>query len=154
MNPSCCVSVWVDVFYLACKTRKAFAIIAKEGTGQDILMTLGDRLRELRKQRGWTQKETAEKLGVHVRHYNRYENDQVEPPSKALKALAQLFEMTVEELLEANAREHFESLIPDAELFEQFQEVARLEKEDRDAVKRILSALIMNRKMQTMLVHQ
>lgn len=117
-------------------------------------MTLGDRLRELRKQRGWTQKETAEKLGVHVRHYNRYENDQVEPPSKALKALAQLFEMTVEELLEANAREHFESLIPDAELFEQFQEVARLEKEDRDAVKRILSALIMNRKMQTMLVHQ
>lgn len=111
-------------------------------------MTLGDRLQNLRKEKVWTQQGLADELGVHRRQLSRYENDVVRPPKKTMRRLAEILHITVEELLEQDARENLTRLIPDPELLQQFQEAALLEEEDRMAVKRILAALIMKRKMQ------
>lgn len=111
-------------------------------------MTLGERLQDLRKEKGWTQNALADELGVHRRQLSRYENDVLQPPKKQLRRLAEIFQITIEELLHQDAREKLTRLIPDPELLQQFQEAALLEEEDRMAVKRILAALIMKRKMQ------
>lgn len=63
---------------------------------------LGERLKELRKERGWTQKQCAEKIGLNSVTYLHYENAQREPPLQVLVELARLFGVSVDFLLGLN----------------------------------------------------
>lgn len=56
-------------------------------------------LRELRGERGWSQSELAEKLGTTQRRVSYWENGKIEPDLSALIALADLFELTIDELI-------------------------------------------------------
>ena len=56
------------------------------------------RLREVREQRGWTQVDLAEKVGVTERTVGRWERGEAFPTSYALTKLCMLFNMTQEEL--------------------------------------------------------
>ena len=60
---------------------------------------LGKRLKELRNEKGLTQKEVAEKLGLHSVTYLHYEKDEREPPLKVLAELATFFEVSTDYLL-------------------------------------------------------
>ena len=63
----------------------------------DIL--LGKRLKELREEKGLTQKEIAKKLNLHSVTYLHYEKDQREPPLKVLAEIALFYEVSVDYLL-------------------------------------------------------
>ena len=63
----------------------------------DIL--LGSRLKELREEKGLTQKEVAAQLGLHSVTYLHYEKDQREPPLKILAEMAAFFEVSTDYLL-------------------------------------------------------
>lgn len=117
-------------------------------------MSAGERIRKLRKSRGWTQDELAERAGMNGRHLSRFETGQLEPPLRTLRRIAEAFEVPVEELTEENPQERLATLVPDPELLEQFQVLSRMDEEDRKAVKRVLSAVIMRDQMQKMLVGQ
>lgn len=119
----------------------------KLSNNRDLLMTLGERIRELRTVKGWTQDELAERAGLNGRHLSRFENDHVRPRAQTLRSLAEAFGTTVEELQSPNAKEDVASLIPDQELFHQFQAVCQMDQQDIEAVKRILSALIVKNKI-------
>ena len=60
---------------------------------------LGKRLRELREERGLTQKEVAKALNLNSVTYLHYEKDQREPPLVLLAAMAIYFETTTDFLL-------------------------------------------------------
>ena len=60
---------------------------------------LGKRLKELREERGLTQKQVAESLNLHSVTYLHYEKDQREPPLSVLAAMAIYFEVSVDYLL-------------------------------------------------------
>lgn len=60
---------------------------------------LGKRLKELREQRGLTQKEVAEALGIHSVTYLHYEKGHHEPPLSLLVDMAKFFGETVDYLL-------------------------------------------------------
>ena len=85
-------------------------------------MSVGERIRKLRKARGWTQDELAEHSDMNGRHL------------RSQQALA--------------------NLVPDPELLQQFQVLSRMDEEDRNAVKRVLAAMVMRGQMQKMLVGQ
>lgn len=63
----------------------------------DIL--LGKRLKELREERGLTQKEVAKALNLNSVTYLHYEKAQREPPLVILAAMAIYFETTTDYLL-------------------------------------------------------
>ena len=63
----------------------------------DIL--LGKRLKELREEKGLTQKEVAKKLNLHSVTYLHYEKDQREPPLKVLMEMAIFFDVSTDYLL-------------------------------------------------------
>ena len=63
----------------------------------DIL--LGKRLKELREEKGLTQKEIADKLNLHSVTYLHYEKDQREPPLKILMEMALFFDVSTDYLL-------------------------------------------------------
>lgn len=60
---------------------------------------LGQRLKELRQENGYTQKEIAQKLGLNSVTYLHYEKEQREPPLSLLADIAKLYGVTVDYLL-------------------------------------------------------
>lgn len=62
--------------------------------------TLGRRLRRLRKKNGETQKEFAENFGRHYRTVQNWELDRTLPDVFTAMALAEYYNMSVEELVE------------------------------------------------------
>lgn len=62
-------------------------------------MSLGKTIAKFRKERGFTQVELAEKLGVHQSHITRWESDRVRPRQQTLTKLAECLDSSVEELL-------------------------------------------------------
>ena len=56
-------------------------------------------LKDLRKEIGLSQKVVAEKLNISQQTYSDYENDKTEPTMEVLIQMAQLFGVTVDELL-------------------------------------------------------
>ncbi len=60
---------------------------------------LGQRLKELREEKGLTQKKIASVLGINSVTYLHYEKDQREPPLALLADMAKFFEVSVDYLL-------------------------------------------------------
>lgn len=60
---------------------------------------LGQRLKELREERGMTQKQLAQALGLNSVTYLHYEKSQREPPLSLLADMAAFFEVSVDYLL-------------------------------------------------------
>lgn len=62
-------------------------------------MTFAEHLLALRKARGWTQTEVAQKVGISWRAYQNYERGLREPQLSVLTALADLYDLPVDELI-------------------------------------------------------
>ena len=60
---------------------------------------LGERLKELRKEKGLTQKQVAEELHIHSVTYLHYEKSEREPPLSLLADMATFFDVSVGYLL-------------------------------------------------------
>lgn len=61
--------------------------------------TFGTRLARLRKEKGMTQGELAEKLNLSPQAISKWENDQSSPDIQSLLALSEIFGISVDELL-------------------------------------------------------
>lgn len=117
-------------------------------------MSVGEKIRKLRKQRDWTQDELGAKIGVHGRHVTRLEKNIYKPSAKTLARLAEVFEISVDELAQENGNTRAELLIPDPELFAQFQAIAHLGEDDKRAVKTILQAMITKEQVKSLINKQ
>lgn len=60
---------------------------------------LGEKLKELRNEKGLTQKQVAEKLNLNPVTYLRYEKQQREPPLSLVADFAKYYNVTVDYLL-------------------------------------------------------
>ena len=63
-------------------------------------MTLGKKLSQYRKVLGLSQQQLGDRLNVSPQAVSKWENDQAEPDLKTLKALAELYRTTTDELLD------------------------------------------------------
>ena len=68
-------------------------------TTADIRVQLGNRVRSLRRDRGWTQVEMAEMLGVDRSYLSEIENGKKDPSLRVLKTLADGFNLSLSQLL-------------------------------------------------------
>lgn len=67
-------------------------------------MILADKITELRKKRGWSQEELAEKVDVTRQSVSKWESAQSTPDLDKILKLAEIFEVTTDELLKAQQR--------------------------------------------------
>ena len=65
----------------------------------DICVSLGERIRELRKQRGWRQIDLAEETGIHENYVSDLEMGRKEICLRTLQTLARTFSLTPSQLL-------------------------------------------------------
>lgn len=82
-------------------------------------MELSERLKKLRLEQKYTQQEIADKLGIIVESYRKYELGKRQPGKKSLEKLASVFDVSVSYLLgETNIRDTYEIV----EIMEQLNE--------------------------------
>lgn len=61
-------------------------------------MSIGSALKYLRKKLGYTQAEVAEKIGIKRTTYISYENSQTTPPYDVVEKLADLYDVTIQDI--------------------------------------------------------
>lgn len=66
---------------------------------------IGEFLRSLRKEKGWTQMELADQLGVSNRSVSRLENGTTLPDLSLLLVLSELYDISMDEILDGRKKE-------------------------------------------------
>src|SRR5262249_33279541 len=104
----------------------------------------------LRKERGWTQLILAEKMDVNANHVSRWERNRQRPSTRTLKRLAELFSVTLDDLL-STERPPPDILSQDEELRDKFLMILELSAEDRAMVLRIIETFATRKRMEKLL---
>ena len=113
--------------------------------------TLGKRIAQLRQDRGWTQKELADKAGITQNHVSRVEKDRMKPRRSTLKGLAEAFEIRVEDLEalaevpDTNIEERLAKDDPD--LAALISQIPLLSEEQKEALRVTLRSMIAHQKV-------
>jgi transcriptional regulator with XRE-family HTH domain len=110
-------------------------------------MKLAEKLVQLRKERGWSQTELGERIGVHIAHLSRLENDKSQPSVEMLQKLAKAFGVTMDYLMDEEAGEPGPVTIQDKTLTERLQLLDQLDETDRQTVVHVIDAMLTKKKM-------
>lgn len=65
------------------------------------------KLKELRKEAGYTQKQMAEMLHITQSAYSQYENNIIEPDIKTIIKIANIFDISLDMLLEREYKKYY-----------------------------------------------
>ena len=107
-----------------------------------------ERLEALRKQQRLSQTELGEKIGIHFTHISRYERGLTVPAADTLRRLADALGVSVDYLMNGTAQEAARAHFEDRELLLQFQEIEKLDDDDKQVVKKFLDAFLCKKKLQ------
>jgi transcriptional regulator with XRE-family HTH domain len=105
----------------------------------------GDRLKTLRKQKRWTQKELAGMLDIGLSQFNKYESGMHIPPIEKLIQLSSLFDTTVDYLVKGADTDT--QKLHNIKLLKRFRELEHFDDEEQTTVLQLLDAMIMKHKM-------
>ncbi len=114
---------------------------------EDFRKTFGVRLKNLRKQKRWAQKEVAAKVGIRFQQLNKYESGLNLPPAEMLIKLADALATTVDFLLTGNPAE--EIPLSNARLFKRFKAVEDFDGADQETIISLIDAMIVKRRVES-----
>jgi transcriptional regulator with XRE-family HTH domain len=110
------------------------------------MQSIGQRIRKLRRDLDLTQAELGERAGIDPRNLTRYENDKLRPSVPVLQRIASALSVAVDDLVESERPA--ETPLRDPELLHQLQAIEQMEPADRDALKRVIQAMILKTQIQ------
>jgi transcriptional regulator with XRE-family HTH domain len=113
---------------------------------EEIRKAFGRRVKELRKQKKWTQKELADKLDVRFSQLNKYECGLHVPPVDKIIQLAELFDTTVDFLLTGNRTD--ERPLHNVRLVERLRALEDFNTDDQEAVIKLIDAMIVKHRVE------
>ncbi len=67
--------------------------------GVNDFIKIGDRIKQLRKEKGISQRDMAKSLGINVSTYSNYENNHREPSSEIIEKVSKILGVSVQDLL-------------------------------------------------------
>jgi transcriptional regulator with XRE-family HTH domain len=111
-------------------------------------MPLGDRIKQLRQQRGWSQAQLSNKLNVHQKQISGYERGIHSPSIELLVRMAELFNVSLDYIAFDNREEKNIIPIADRELMQAVQQIDQLSAEDRATIKAVLNTFIVKNRFQ------
>lgn len=111
----------------------------------NIRKNFGMRVKEIRKQKKWTQKELAVKIDISFSQLNKYESGLSIPPIEKLIQLAEIFDTTIDYLLTGDRSD--QKPLHNVRMLERFRAMEELDHEDQEAVLKIMDAMIAKSKM-------
>jgi transcriptional regulator with XRE-family HTH domain len=111
---------------------------------------LGDRIKDLRKQKNLSQSELADKVGISYAQIGRYETKGAQPPAETLKQIADALGVSPDFLIYGTSDQKAKTRLTDADLINQFKAIEGMEEDDRNVVKKLIDAFITKKQLQKM----
>lgn len=108
---------------------------------------VGPRIKRLRTDRGLTQAQLAERVGMTYVQIGRYERAKSTPSAQAVERLARALDTTADYLMTGGTDASADDLA-DRELLRQFRAVQDLPPDDKHLVKTFLDAFVTKRRIQ------
>jgi len=110
-----------------------------------------EKLRTLRKNRGWSQGQLGQKIGADLQRVSKYERGVMLPTMELMVRIAKAFDVSVDFLIRDD-KEAAVGKIKNQELLHQLEEINNLPEGDQETVVSFLDAFIKRRKFEE-LVH-
>lgn len=111
------------------------------------MMNLSEKIKNLRKEKRWSQGELAKKLNVHITHISRIETGKYQPSVDLLKKIAKLFEVSTDYLLFDDAKSYDLMGLENKDLFEKMKLVNSLEEKDREIITGVIDAFLTKKRV-------
>jgi len=111
-------------------------------------MIIGERIKILRKAKGWSQGQLAEKVGADARQISRYENGHIAPSAEALVKLAVTLESSVDYILFEDAPRR-PLRADDRDLVKYLQDMQEFSEEDKASLLNVLDAFVARNKIRS-----
>ena len=108
------------------------------------------RLKELRLEKNLSQTELGDMIGVHYTHIGRYERGLSIPKSATMRRLAEALGVTTDYLFEGKMDEVAKSRLKDRDLLQMFNEVEKLNEDDKSVIKKLIDAFLTKKKVQSL----
>lgn len=104
--------------------------------------TPGSRVARLRREKGITQIELAEKLGVTQSVVSDYERDMLRLNGELIVQLTAILKVSADEILGLEKMTPREAVVKNRRLYRQLQDIDRLPKRDQEALFRTIDAFL------------
>ena len=111
-------------------------------------MSIGQRIKELRKAQKLTQADLAAKVDLTYIQIGRYEQQKSKPSADVVRRLADVLGTTTDFLMNGDSKTVAASKITDRDLIELFAAVEELAPEDQSMIKTFIDALVTKRRVQ------
>ena len=127
---------------------KAHDIMEQHLTGGAEPMSLGTKIKQLRKEQGLSQGELGKVAGIHEKLISKYEHERIIPTADTLKKISQALRISADYLIFENVPKEGKVELKDLELFSMFKEVEDMGEDERETIKNIIDAMIVKSKVQ------
>ncbi len=113
---------------------------------EDIRKAFGLRLKELRKQKGWTQKELANQIDIRFAQLNKYECGMHVPSIEKLAQLSDILGVTLDYLVMGNRDQ--KQPLHNIRLIERLKELEGFDSDDQETIIKVIDAMIVKRRVE------
>jgi len=114
---------------------------------EDIRKAFGARLKALRKQKDWTQKELANQLDIRFSQLNKYECGMHVPPIERLIQLSDILDVTLDYLVMGDRFE--QQPLHNARLIGRLKELEKFDNDDQETIIKMIDAMIIKRRVES-----
>jgi len=111
-------------------------------------LSLAERLKALRMQKGLSQRKFSTMVDLNYTQYNRYEKGDRKPSTETIAKLADALDVSVDYLLDGEAKDAAIADMEDRELLQMFKEIEKFSPETKANIKATLNAYIKAEKLQ------
>jgi len=115
------------------------------------MASFGEKLKALRKEKGWSQDVLGEKVGIHGRHIGKYEIGKAMPNAETVIKIAEVFDVSIDYLLLTDDTIPHHEKIRDKTLLKNFQAVEAMDEDDKNIVKALIEAFIKKQQIEAVL---
>lgn len=112
-------------------------------------MVLGERVKQLRKEAGWSQGDLGGRIGTDSQRVSRYENGRITPSVDALVRIAEALDVSIDYLLVEDAPRR-PLHVADAALAARLADLAELAEDDRASLLHMLDALVTKNRLKAL----
>jgi transcriptional regulator with XRE-family HTH domain len=113
-------------------------------------MTIGEKIHKLRKEKGWSQNQLAQKIDINTRNISLYESGKAVPSSETVQKLANLFNVSTDYLFNDEPENIASTGIKDKSLIPLFEEIDNMNMEEKNAVRVFVEAIAFKRKVKSL----
>lgn len=107
-------------------------------------ISLGQRIKQLRKSKDWSQEQLGEKINIHIQTIARYEKGVMIPTATVLKKLAEVFAVSIDYLVFGDT-DSAGIRVQNKDLFKRFQQLDQMNPNEIKSLIDIMDVYIQNK---------